>query len=402
MKRMKQRYLDPRTEQYRFYILILSVAVAGLSQGLTLPLLSIMIEKAGHSSVLNGWNAAALYIGMFTASFFVEKPLRRYGYKPMILVGIIMVLLASLLIPFWHNLIWWFVLRFMIGAGDSALHYASQLWITSTSAEERRGRNISLYGLAYGSGFSIGPFGVNLMGIHIWLPFLVIALFYIVAFGLVLRLGNDFPEVMKKEEKMSYRKTFSYGWYALIPAFLYGYMEAVMNGSFPIYALRTGISEAWVSLILFSFAGGALLTQLPLGIWSDRVGRKRVLMTAGAIGAVGFSTVPLAGDHVTVIILIFAITGCSVGSFFSLGLAYLADILPKHMLPSANVLAAMLFSIGSIMGPGMAGMGIQFIHPDSLFYFLGFVFAGFFLLGFVSKRSYQQGQQQAENVTSRS
>ncbi|WP_367751470.1 hypothetical protein [Ammoniphilus sp. 3BR4] len=26
----------------------------------------------------------------------------------------------------------------------------------------------------------------------------------------------------------------------------------------------------------------------------------------------------------------------------------------------------MLFSIGSMIGPGMAGMGIQYIHPNSL------------------------------------
>lgn len=395
---MKRRFSDPREERYRFYILILSVAVAGLSQGLTLPLLSIMIEKAGYSSILNGWNAAALYIGMFVASFCVERPLRRFGYKPMILVGMAIVLAASLLIPLWQSLVWWFVLRFLIGVGDSALHYSSQLWITSSSKESNRGKNISLYGFAYGAGFCLGPFGVNLMSLGVWIPFLLVALFYIVSFALVLRLTNAFPEQAPKEEKTSYGRTIALGWYALIPAFLYGYMEAVMNGSFPVYALRTGISEGWVSVMLFSFAGGALLTQLPLGIWSDRVGRKKVLMAAGAIGAVGFSFVPLAGDQVGIILVILAITGCSVGSFFSLGLAYLADTLPRHMLPSANVLASVLFSIGSMIGPGMAGMGMQYIHPNSLFYFLGFVFAVYFILGFRAKRTLNQVQQQPESA----
>ncbi|MEW9669252.1 MFS transporter [Ammoniphilus sp. 3BR4] len=320
---MKRRFRDPREERYRFYTLILSVAVAGLSQGLTLPLLSILIEKAGHSSVLNGWNAAALYIGMLVASFCVERPLRRFGYKPMLLAGMIIVMLASLLIPLWQSLIWWFALRFLIGGGDSALHYASQLWITSTSSESNRGKNIAMYGFAYGAGFSIGPFGVNLLSIGVWVPFLLVALFYILSFVLVLRLSNDYPEQAAKQEKTSYLRTVSLGWYALIPAFLYGYMEAVMNGSFPVYALRTGISEGWVSVMLFSFAGGALLTQMPLGIWSDRVGRKKVLMAAGAIGAAGFASVPLAGDKAALILFIFAVTGCSVGSFFSLGLAYL-------------------------------------------------------------------------------
>lgn len=381
----------------RFTVLILSVAIAGLSQGLTLPLLSIMIEKAGFSSTLNGWNAAALYLGMFAASFFVEKPLRRFGYKPMILFGIIAVLLASLLIPLWKNLIWWFILRFLIGVGDSTLHYASQLWITSISSSANRGRNISLYGFAYGAGFGIGPFGVNLLSFHIWIPFLVVSVFYLLSFFLVMQLRNEIPQHGDHEEKKgSFAATLKWGWYALIPAFLYGYLEAVLNGSFPVYALRIGIHESWVSVILFSFSAGALLMQMPLGIWSDRIGRKKVLMTAGFVGAVGFSAVPLAGGRIWLVILLFALTGCFVGSFFSMGLAYLADLLPVRLLPTANVLASMLFSIGSITGPSLAGMGIQFIHPNSLFYFLGMVFGLFFLFGF--RRNVKINHHQEERV----
>lgn len=368
--------------QVRFTVLILSVAVAGLSQGLTLPLLSIMIEKAGFSSTLNGWNAAALYLGMFAASFFVEKPLRRFGYKPMILFGIIVVFLSSLLIPLWQNLTWWFILRFLIGVGDSMLHYASQLWITSVSSSANRGRNISLYGFAYGAGFGIGPFGVNLLSIHIWIPFLVVGMFYLLSFFLVIRLTNEIPRHGDPgEKKGSFVTTLKWGWYALIPAFLYGYLEAVLNGSFPVYALRTGIHESWVSVILFAFSAGALITQMPLGIWSDRIGRKKVLMMAGFVGAVGFSAVPFAGGRIWMIILLFALSGCFVGSFFSLGLAYLADLLPVRLLPTANVIASMLFSMGSITGPSLAGMGIQYVHPSSLFYSLGIVFGLFFLLG---------------------
>lgn len=397
-----KRMMTQGDDRFRFTVLILSVAIAGLSQGLTLPLLSIMIEKAGFSSILNGWNAAALYLGVFAASFFVEKPLRRFGYKPMILSGIIVVLAASLLIPLWQNLIWWFFLRFLIGVGDSALHYASQLWITSTSSAANRGRNISLYGFAYGAGFGIGPLGVNLLSIHMWIPFLVVSVFYLIAFFLVLRLRNELPQLGDQgEKKGSIATTLKWGWYALIPAFLYGYLEAVLNGSFPVYALRTGIQESWVSVILFAFSAGALLMQLPLGIWSDRIGRKKVLMMAGFVGAVGFSAVPLAGSRVWLIILLFALSGCFVGSFFSLGLAYLADQLPIHLLPTANVGASILLSMGSIIGPSIAGVGIQFIHPSSLFYSLGIVFGLFFLLGFSRNvnRSQKSIHHKEERVT---
>ena len=371
---------------FRFFILILAVAVSGLSQGLTLPLLAILIEKQGISSILNGWNAAALYIGMFTATFFVEKPLRKYGFKPLLIFGLIMVTISSLLIPIWYNLYWWFVLRFFIGVGDSALHYASQLWITSKSDPATRGRQISIYGFSYGLGFSIGPMGVNLLSFGVWVPFLLVALFNLVSLLLISKLKNEYAEQSKSKETKSYRHVWKLGWYALLPAFLYGYIEAVLNGSFPVYGLRIGLTEAWVAFTLASFAAGGLITQIPLGTLSDRVGRKRVLMGSGIMGGLAFMLVPWAGDQVYLVMGLFILAGCFTGSFFSLGLAYLADVLPKEHLPTGNVLAAMLFSIGSITGPGLAGMGIEYIHPSSLFVCLGSIFVMFFLAGFIGKR----------------
>ncbi len=47
-----------------FMILITATIAAGLSQGMLLPVLSILLEQKGVSSSLNGLNAAALYIGV--------------------------------------------------------------------------------------------------------------------------------------------------------------------------------------------------------------------------------------------------------------------------------------------------------------------------------------------------
>ncbi|MBB3852063.1 MFS family permease [Parageobacillus caldoxylosilyticus] len=82
----------------RFWILITIVAISGLSQGMLLPLLSMLLEKQGVSSSVNGMHAAALYIGVLLISPFLEKPLRKYGYRPMIIVGGFIVILSLRLI----------------------------------------------------------------------------------------------------------------------------------------------------------------------------------------------------------------------------------------------------------------------------------------------------------------
>ena len=142
------------SEKRRFWILVTIVSISGFSQGMLLPLISIIFEQDGLSASLNGLNATGLYIGTLLVSPFMEQPLRRFGYKPIIMIGGILVFMSLLLFPLWKSVIFWFVLRLFIGIGDHLLHFSTQTWITSFSSKDRLGRNIALYGLSFGIGFS--------------------------------------------------------------------------------------------------------------------------------------------------------------------------------------------------------------------------------------------------------
>lgn len=139
------------------------------------------------------------------------------------------------------------------------------------------GKFISLYGMAYGLGFSLGPLGINLLPLGRAVPFLVSSLFFVTVLMLVLRMKNEMPERAARGTASENRfvKTYRLAWFVLIPGFLYGLMEASMNSNFPLYGLRINLSQHWISLLLMAFGVGALILQLPLGIWSDRIGRKR-------------------------------------------------------------------------------------------------------------------------------
>jgi MFS family permease len=375
-----------------FYSLFLVIIVSGLSQGLLLPLLTILLDQSGVSPDTNGMHSAALYVGIFAMMFFLEKPVRKFGYKPVILTAIILVTCATLMFPLWQNLYGWIILRLLVGAGDSALHYATQLWVISKSPQKTRGRTISLYGMSYGIGFSLGPFGINLLQFGIWTPFIAVSLFFVFVILLLLRLPNAYPEQADQGHSVGRRAmgTFRIAWFALLPSLLYGYMESSLNNNFPLYGVRIGLSHESISLLLPALGIGGLLLQIPLGIWSDKIGRKPVLMGTGCVGAIAFLSVPLAGDQIWLIALLLGIAGGMVGSFFSLGLAYAADILPKSLLPTANLIGSVQYSIGSIIGPAIGGFSIRYLTPESMFYMLTAIFLLFALSGFRFKRAYAE------------
>ncbi|MED1560828.1 MFS transporter [Alkalihalobacillus alcalophilus ATCC 27647 = CGMCC 1.3604] len=360
----------------RLIMLVVMVFVAGFVQGMLLPLLAIVLEQAGYSSAMNGMNAVALYIGVLLASPFIEHPVRKYGYKPVISIGLIVIIATLLLFPLWQSFWFWFVLRLIIGVADNMVHFSTQVWITSTSSKAVRGRNIAIYGLAFSAGFAGGPLMTNLLAIDERLPFVIAALFCAIIWLILLKIRNEWPDNTVETIQQSgtlgrYWLVIKYGWFAFLPPLAFGFMEATIHGSYPIYALLIGIDVEWLSIILPAFVIGGVITQIPLGILSDRVGRKKVLLILAILGAGIFLTLPQYEEHIPLLIIAFLVSGGLLGSFYSLGLMYLADLLPKQLLPTGNVLIAISFSIGSMLGPLIGGVLIDWIGEGSLYYAIG-------------------------------
>ncbi|GAA0379395.1 MFS transporter [Paenibacillus motobuensis] len=368
-----------------FFLLTLVIIISGLSQGLLLPVLAIFMEERGIPSSVNGMHAAALYVGSFAMTLVAERVLGRTGFKKLLIGGMIAVMVALPIFPLVSNLSIWFVLRLIVGIGDSAIHFTSQLWLLLLSPKERRGRNLSLYGMSYGLGFSFGPFGIRLLSYGQLLPFLLLSILTAVGVLLViLRMPNMYPEraAGSVKETRKYGRIYRLAWFALFTPLLYGYMESTMNSNFPIYGLRIGLSAEQIATLLPFFGIGGLILQLPLGMLSDRYSRKVVLMIAGLGGGGLFLIAPLAGNSFWGLLLLFLGAGGLVGSFFSLGLAYAADLLPAALLPAANVIASFHFSLGSILGPNVGGAAMEFISPGTLFILLGSLYVLFTLAGF--------------------
>jgi MFS family permease len=377
----------------RFWILVSIVAISGFSQGMLLPLIAVIFEKSGVSSSLNGLNATALYIGILLVSPFMEHPLRKYGYKPVILTGGLVVILALALFPLWQSFWFWFFLRLLIGMGDNAIHFGTQTWITSFSPENKRGRNISLYGLFFGLGFAAGPLMTPLVNINPSLPFMISAVVCLIGWLFLFLLKNEVPEQeigihSFSETIRRFSKAMKYGWVAFLPPLGYGFLETSINGSFPVYALRNGIAIKDVSILLSAFAIGGIVFQLPLGLLSDRIGRKNVLIGILFLGCLSFITASFVEGSFVILALCFFIAGIFVGSTFSLGIGYMADLMPKNLLPTGNLMCGIFFSIGSLSGPFFGGLFIQFFQNISFFHIIStMLFILFLLVVFFGKKS---------------
>nr|WP_040400062.1 MFS transporter [Heyndrickxia acidiproducens] len=368
-------------ERMRFWILVMMISVSGFSQGMLLPLISIIFEKDGIGSSLNGLNATGLYIGVLFASPLMEAPLRKFGYKPLILTGGFTVILSLFLFSAWKSFWFWFVLRLLIGIGDHMLNFSTQTWITSFSQKGRLGRNIAIYGLFFSLGFAAGPAMTRLVEVNEKLPFLATSLISLMIWLMVFLLKNEHPE--SDLESVSFLSTFrrfgkvwKYAWVALLPPLGYGFMESSLNSSFPIFALRNGIDVNAVSLIIPAFSIGSIVFQLPLGILSDRFGRRNTLITVLLIGCACFTAAAFSKSSSVALFICFFIAGMAVGSTFSLGISYMSDLLPRNLFPAGNIMCGILFSMGSMAGPYLCGLVIEWFKGPSFFMLISLLLLG--------------------------
>ncbi|MGG4409081.1 MFS transporter [Niallia taxi] len=385
----------------KFAILISIVSISGFSQGMLLPLIAVIFEGDGLSSSLNGLNAVGLYMGILLISPFMEYPLREYGYKPAIVFGGLLVILSLAMFPLWKTFWFWFFLRLLIGIGDHALHFATQTWITTVSSEKNRGRNISLYGVFFGIGFAVGPLMTPLVKINEAIPFILSSALCFAAWIFTLFLKNEFPE--QTVETNSFKDTISrfssalkYAWAAFLPPLAYGFLESSLNSSFPVYGLRLDFQLSEISILLTCFSIGAIVFQFPLGILSDSYGRRRTLITILFVGFVCFLSASFVEQRFIGLAICLFIAGMAVGSTFSLGVSYMTDLVPTTLLPTGNLLCGMAFSIGSLTGPYLGGLFIQYVEDLSYFLVISTMLLLLGLIIFISGK--QKGQKQANTV----
>lgn len=386
-------------EQKRFWILVIIVSISGFSQGMLLPLIAIIFEQDGVSSTLNGLNATGLYIGTLLISPFIEKPLRKYGYKPIIVVGGAVVIASLALFPLWKSVVFWFVLRLFIGIGDHALHFATQTWITSSTPSHKLGKAMAIYGMSFGVGFAVGPLFAGLVEISQTLPFIISSALCGVAWLLVFFVKNEKPEALMTAEQSGglerYKWAFKYGWLGFLPPFVYGFIESSLNALFPVYALRIGFEVNSVTIILSAFAIGAIMTQLPLGALGDKIGRKAVIRGGIFGGAAFFLLASFLEAYPLAVAAAVACAGMCAGSLFSLGITYMADLTPKAYLPTGNLICGMAFSVGSLTGPFLGGAYLSATSASFLYLFAALLFTVFAIFYIGSRQKQPHYEQQA-------
>ena len=344
---------------------ILSAGIVGLIFGFTLPLFAIIMENDSIDITLIGLSAATESLAIIFVGPFIPKLFSFLGIRKSMFYCIGIGTVVIVLIAFSDPLYAWFPLRFILGACVYILLIASDLWISQETSSHVRGRVIAIYGISVTSGMAAGPLLLPTVGSDGYIPILVSAAILATAsIPLLLVSGNIAINTPKKPIKMRpFLRTIPL---LLIAVFAFGIIESSALTMVPIYGLHLGLNETKALILLTLFITGSIILQLPLGWISDRIDRYYILKICTILGLCSSIALLFLFKYDWALWLCLFLIGGTIAGTYTLSLAIIGDLYNGVKLATAISLFAMIFAIGSTLGPIASGYIMRLWDPHGL------------------------------------
>lgn len=340
-------------------------------------LLPLVMDRADLSSSLIGWNTAAGGLPTLLLTPLMPRLLRLLGFLR--LLGLCLGLCAASLIVFnGVAAVWgWFLARFALGAGLAGIFAATEIWINLMAAERSRGRVVGLYGTGLAAGFGIGTGLVALTGSEGVLPFLATCAAFVLA-GLVLVPARGIAPVIGPAPRIRAAYLLNRAPVPLLAALVFGAIEMGILSLIAVYGLRVGLNEPRAALMATAVAAGSLLCQFPLGMIADKVNRLGLLAGCAATGALCAFAIPQILLNLPALYAVLFIMGGAAAGLYTIGLTTLGETFERSDLPAANTAYLLMYGMGSLAGPPLAGAAMDWWVPNGLMLILGLL-CGFYL-----------------------
>ena len=365
---------------------ISSISAVGIAIGLGLPLLSIILEKRGISSSMIGLNSAMAGIAAMIAAPLTTRAAHAFGVARTMIVSVILSAVSALGFYYAEAFWMWFPLRVVFHGATTALFILSEFWINVASPPHKRGLVLGIYATVLSLGFGGGSLIFSLLGSTGLTPFLVGAGAILLA-AIPIYLARHESPVLNEGPEMNFWRYIFIVPTATAAVFIFGAVEAGGLSMFPVYATRAGFTESQAGNLLTVMAVGNVLFQIPVGMLSDRMRDRRLLLTIMAmIGLAGALLMPSFLDDWRLLSIILLFWGGSIAGLYTVGLSHLGSQLQGADLAAANAAFVFCYAIGTVAGPQVIGTAIDatgnngFAWAIAMFFGLYVVFTGIRLL----------------------
>jgi len=344
-------------------ILSFTLLVVMLGYSMAMPLLPFYIENFGVGGTELGWLMSTYSFMQLICAPIWGILSDRHGRKPILSIGILGYAISLLMFGLANSFLMMFIARSLSGILSSATMPTAMAYIGENSPQKERSKGMGQLGAAIGVGVIIGPLvGGFLSADSLSLPFFVGSGLAGLALLLVLFLlpESRAPEPAAEKKAAPAREVYlrvllSPAGILLVLIFIMSFGMTNFQGMIGLYVVdkfafdTRQVGTIWMLMGLVLIVGQGVL----VGPLSRKFGELQLIKLGLLGGALGFVSVALAFDYLTVMLAL---------GFFILALALIGPALNSYISTFAEKqqgtvmgLNSAFTSLGRVVGPLWGG-----------------------------------------------
>ncbi|MHA7970030.1 MFS transporter [Rhizobium sp. CAU 1783] len=336
-------------------VVILGVTAFSVGQGLTYPLISLVLESRGVSSSMAGLNASVFAAGLATSTLLISRLTALLRGDRLIVAGLVGASMSLTAFALFDNLAVWFLARYLLGCSTSIIFTVSEAWLNTACPDRLRGRVSGIYGASMCAGFAAGPLAIPFVGTDDGFAFALIAVYVaFVAFASVMlgRFARTRPEASGAGGLLQFVRAAPV---LALMVVAFGFSDIAAISTIPLYFVERGYSENFAALVVTMVALPTALAQPLVGWLLDHASRPLIAVGSALACGASFLLLPFLSSEYALLATV-SLLGAASFSLYTCALTLLGDQFRGGLLVSGAAAYGLAYAIGSAAGSGATGL----------------------------------------------
>ena len=407
------RVADPNI--WRIYRATVGLSVA---YGMALSLIAIFLDAKGFTKSDIGSLAVVFGLGIVALSLVMDRLIERFSARGVLVASFFGYAATVTAFPFLDSFASLAVIRFFDGAFSVGIWVSAETMLLSRAREGNKAFTMSLYAVAIGVGYLLGPgiawaltrLGPLSIGFVAAGVLSTLAGFYALfkldpdkSIRQVVPLEQDDDEPPKEApRRLSRGEVLWQIKNSCFATFAYGYFQASTVLFLPLYLIQSkGITEGRTIWIPAFFALGMLVFTNPAGLLGDRIGH---LLTMRGLAIVGMTMVLgfVFLDLYPWMCIAIVVAGATLASISPVSLALQGVSVRPEDYSRATAIYNTFYALGMLIGPKVTADIFERYGGAVMLYHLAALWAGFVIFSVIFCRDDPAVRARTQKPTSES